>query len=92
MLLVTAPSAAVHLAAKALPARDREQEFKSGAVGELRDLDDFAPDRGPALRHFRQRQSAVRIHREDAELEPVRSVHRMDASACHGSPCLEVAQ
>jgi hypothetical protein len=43
----------------------------------LRDRHDVRPCRAPAFRHAGQRQPAIGIGREDAQLQPVRPAHRM---------------
>src|SRR5690606_27241552 len=80
------PFAAVHLAAEALPAGDRQDELQPGRVGHAGDVDDLVPLGLPALRHRRQRQAAIGVEREDADLEPVRPVHRMRIGKTHFEP------
>ena len=77
-----APLPAVHLAAEALPAGDRQEELDARAVGHLRDLDHLVPTRRPPFGHAGQRQAAIGICGEDPQLEAIGTVHRVD----HASP------
>ena len=71
------PFAHLVLAAETVPARDRQEEFQPGAVGDLRGGEIVLPAGLPALRHVGDGQPAIGIGREDAELQPVRAFERM---------------
>ena len=55
-----------------------------GFLRHLRDLDHLMPACRPALGHAGQGQAAIGIGREDAQLEPVGTVHRMDQARLRG--------
>ena len=74
---LVAQRADIELAAKSLPARDRQDELEAGAVDHLRDLGNLSPVRPPPLRHFGNGDAAVGVEREQAELELVGVVKRV---------------
>ena len=58
----------VSLAAVPDPARDRQQKFDAGAVGELRECDVVFPGIDPALRNLRHRHAPEQLGEKNPSL------------------------
>src|SRR5262245_55998379 len=86
------PLAAIHLAAKTLPAGNRQQKLDAGTIRHLGGLDDLAPTRGPAFWHAGERQPAVGIHGKYAELEPVGPMQGVNGCGHGAIPALPVVE
>ncbi len=71
------PLAHLVAAAETAPARDRQDEFEPGAVGDLCRRQIVLPTGQPALRHIGDGEPAIGIGREDPELQPVRAFQWM---------------
>ena len=67
--------------AEAGPARDRQEELEAAFVGDFRRRDVVGPRRLPPLRHGGQREPAVGVGGEDAELEFFRAEEGIGHSA-----------
>jgi hypothetical protein len=67
----------IEFAAESLPTRDRQDELEAGSVDHFRDVHDIRPARLPSLRHLGDRNSAVGVEREQAQLQSVGIVKRV---------------
>jgi hypothetical protein len=77
---LVAQRADIELAAKSLPARDRQDEFEAGAVDHFCHFGNLGPARLPPLRHLGDRNAAVGVEREQAEFEFVGVMKRVGAA------------